>query len=185
MAYYTGGKLQWGGTITSPTDLARVIQGEAASPSGQFAVASTMWNRMQGASGGGYLGAGSGDVTQVVTPGQFNGWSTGNVSPEAQAYANALWAGQPPPGGSTGNAVFYAAPVYGNAAWASPGGPLFQSGTNIGGNYFSDRQGAPSANFQAPQYGAGTSNDGSNIANAGEANGLYPVGPHRHRVTGT
>ena len=147
--------IQWTGTITSQAQLAGVIQGEAGNdPAAQFAVASTMYNRMS--TPGPYIGGGSGSVASVVLPTQFNGY---NPSPNSNAMslAGALMNGQPPPGGSTGNATFFAAPVQGNAAWAAPGGPLFQNGTNIGGNYFSDQQGAPSANFQPPSYtGAGT-----------------------------
>jgi hypothetical protein len=150
--------IQWTGTITSQQKLAGVIQGEAGSdPAAQFAVASTMYNRM--ATPGPYIGGGSGDVSSVVLPSQFNGY---NSSPNSNAMtlAGALMNGQAPPGGSTGNATFFAAPVQGNVAWAAPGGPLFDpstGGTNIGGNYFSNRLGAPTSDFQAPQYtGAGT-----------------------------
>ena len=147
--------IQWSGRITSQAQLAGVIQGEAGNdPAAQFAVASTMYNRMS--TPGPYIGGGSGDVSQVVLPTQFNGYNPAPNS-NAMTLAGALMNGQAPPGGSTGNATFFAAPVQGNAAWAAPGGPLFQSGTNIGGNYFSDQQGAPTANFQAPSYtGAGT-----------------------------
>jgi hypothetical protein len=147
--------IQWSGRITSQSQLAGVIQGEAGSdPASQFAVASTMYNRMS--IPGPYVGGGSGSVTSVVLPSQFNGYNP-NPNSNAMALAGALMNGQPPPGGDTGNATFFAAPVRGNAAWAAPGGPLFQSGTNIGGNYFSDQQGAPSGNFQPPSYtGAGT-----------------------------
>jgi hypothetical protein len=147
--------IQWSGRITSQQQLAGVIQGEAGSdPAAQFAVASTMYNRMS--MPGPYVGGGSGDVASVVLPSQFNGYNP-NPNSNAMALAGSLMNGQPPPGGSTGNATFFAAPVQGNASWAAPGGPLFQSGTNIGGNYFSDQQGAPSANFQPPSYtGAGT-----------------------------
>ena len=150
--------IQWNGTITSQQQLAGVIQGEAGGdPAAQFAVASTMWNRMS--TPGPYVGGGSGSVASVVLPSQFNGY---NASPNSNAMnlAGALMNGQPPPGGSTGNATFFAAPVAGNAAWAAPGGPLFNpttGGTNIGGNYFTDQLGAPSSNFQPPQYnGSGT-----------------------------
>lgn len=147
--------IQWSGRITSQQQLAGVIQGEAGGdPAAQFAVASTMYNRAT--ISGPYVGGGSGDITAVVLPSQFNGYNP-NPNQNAMTLAGALMNGQAPPGGSTGNAVFFAAPVQGNAAWAAPGGPLFQSGTNIGGNYFSDQQGAPSGNFQAPTYtGAGS-----------------------------
>lgn len=152
--------IQWSGRLTSPDQLASVIQGESATPEGQFAVASTMFNREQGLSGFNGVGAGSNDITQVVTPTQFNGYNVA-PSPYATSLANDLWNGGAPQGGDTGNATFFAAPVQGNAAWAAPGGPLFDpvtGGTNIGGNYFSDVQGAPTSNFQEPVY-AGTAND--------------------------
>lgn len=169
--------IQWSGRLSSPQQLASVIQGEAGSdPAAQFAVASTMYNRM--ANAGPYIGGGSGDVTQVVLPSQFNGYNAAPNS-NAQNLASALWAGNAPPGGSTGNATFFAAPVQGNASWAAPGGPLFQSGTNIGGNYFSDRQGAPSANFQPPSYGgAGTTlaNGPADTSSGANPNTTDPLG---------
>ena len=154
--------IQWGGqTLTSPTMLASVIQGEASTPAGQFAVASVMYNRMT--TPGPYLGGGSNDITQVVTPTQFNGYNP-NPSANAQSLANDLWSGNAPQGGSTGNATFFAAPAASNASWANPsttsGQGLFGYGTNnIGGNYYSDTQGPPTAAFQAPQYGTSGLND--------------------------
>ena len=48
MANYIGGLgIQWNGSITSPQELASVIQGESATPDGQFGVASVMHNRLQ------------------------------------------------------------------------------------------------------------------------------------------
>lgn len=163
--------IQWSGNLTSASQLAGVIQGEAGSnPAAQFAVASTMYNRMSTA--GPYLGGGSGDVTQVVTPTQFNGYNSSPNS-NAQSLADALWNGQAPPGGSTGNAVFFAAPVQGNASWAAPGSALYTSAnsTNIGGNYFSDTQGAPSANFAAPNYTGATVAQGPADSSSGLAAG--------------
>ncbi|MDR3449783.1 MAG: hypothetical protein P4M15_08605, partial [Alphaproteobacteria bacterium] len=151
--------IQWSGTIDSPAKLASVIQGEAGSnPVAQFAVASTMWNRMSNF--GPYLGGGSMDVASVVTPSQFNGF---NSSPNstAQGFANDLWGGNAPQGGDTGNATFFAAPSNSNASWANPntasGAGLFSNGANIGGNYFTDQLGPPSNNFQPPVYGAASS----------------------------
>ena len=169
--------IQWSGRITSQSQLASVIQGEAGNdPAAQFAVASTMYNRM--ANSGPYVGGGSGDVTSVVLPTQFNGY---NPSPNSNAMnlAGALMNGQPPPGGSTGNATFFAAPVQGNAAWAAPGGALYTSpnSTNIGGNYFSDQQGAPSGNFQPPSYtGAGTTIANGPADTSSGANTGNPLG---------
>jgi hypothetical protein len=187
--------IQWSGRITSQQQLAGVIQGEAGGdPAAQFAVASTMYNRAT--ISGPYVGGGSGDITAVVLPSQFNGYNP-NPNQNAMTLAGALMNGQAPPGGSTGNAVFFAAPVQGNAAWAAPGGPLFQSGTNIGGNYFSDQQGAPSGNFQAPTYtGAGSTiatgpPDTSSGANPGTTDPLgtsvtqNPSGTGTTTTTGT
>jgi hypothetical protein len=150
--------IQWNGPVTSQQQLAGVIQGESATPAGQFGVASVMYNRMT--IPGSYLGGGSGDITQVVTPTQFNGYNP-NASPYANQLASDLWNGNSPSGGSTGNATFFAAPAQGNAAWANPntssGQGLFGAGNNqIGGNYFSDQQGPPTSNFQPPQYGGTT-----------------------------
>jgi hypothetical protein len=170
--------IQWSGRITSQAQLAGVIQGEAGGdPASQFAVASTMYNRM--ATPGPYVGGGSGSVASVVLPSQFNGFNA-NPNSNAMALAGALMNGQAPPGGSTGNATFFAAPVQGNAAWAAPGGPLFQNGTNIGGNYFSDVQGAPSSNFQAPSYNG----SGTTIAN-GPADSSSGVAGGSSATTGT
>jgi hypothetical protein len=145
--------IQWSGTLQSPQQLARIIQGEAATPAGQFAVAATMYNRMSPLGAGVVVGGGSNNITEVVTPSQFNGMSSAPPSENAQALANDLWNGQAPQGGTTGNSLFYANPtVPGTAAWAQG---LNNGGANVGGegNLFSDRQGAPSANFAAPQYG--------------------------------
>jgi Cell Wall Hydrolase len=145
--------IQWSGTLQSPQQLARIIQGEAATPAGQFAVAATMYNRMSPLGAGVVVGGGSNNITEVVTPSQFNGMSSAPPSENAQALANELWNGQAPQGGTTGNSLFYANPtVPGTAAWAQG---LNNGGANVGGegNLFSDRQGAPSANFAAPQYG--------------------------------
>jgi hypothetical protein len=170
--------IQWSGRITSQQQLAGVIQGEAGSdPAAQFAVASTMWNRMS--TPGPYVGGGSGDVGSVVLPSQFNGYNS-TPNSNAMTLAGALMSGQAPPGGDTGNATFFAAPVAGNASWAAPGGALFQpgtGGTNIGGNYFTDNLGAPSSNFRAPNYnGSGTLADGSTDNSSGLAAGSGGTG---------
>ncbi len=139
-------RMEWSGTIQSPRDLASVIQGEARTPAGQFSVASTMWNRLN--SGG--FGA---SLKEVVTPSNFNGWKPPGAN--ALALAEAMWAGSPPPGGSTGNALYFANPdVPGVAVWTQR---LRQGGYNAGGegNLFSDRQDAPTSNFVAPAYGGG------------------------------
>lgn len=163
MAWYTGGSgIQWAGPIQSQNDLAHVIQGESATPEGQFGVASVMWNRQQAG------GFGS-DIPSIVTPNQFNGYSITPPSANAQSLAADLWAGRAPQGGSTGNALYFAAPSDSNAAWANPntssGQGLFgHGGNNLGGNYYSDNAGPPSANFQAPVYGGTQTLHQSNLA---------------------
>lgn len=142
--------IQWSGVLSGPQQLAGVIQGEAGTAAGQFAVASVMYNRLQNG------GFGS-SLLSVVTPNNFNGYNS-SPSPYAQQLANDLWSGNAPSGGSTGNALYFAAPSSSNAAWANPstasGQGLFGAGgNNIGGNYYSDVQGPPTSNFQAPQYG--------------------------------
>jgi len=135
--------------------IASTIQGEAGSPSGQFGVASVIYNRMQT---DGFPSDAYGVVSQS---GQFEGFGTGQTpNDNAIALATALDAGQPPPGGNTGNAVNFvglANSSYGGVNGAS--GPstaaMISNGTNIGGNYFSDNFGAPTAGFVAPQYAGG------------------------------
>lgn len=163
--------VQWSGLLSSQSQLAAVIQGESSSPAGQFGVASVMYNRMIDPTGaGGFVGAGSNDITQVVTPTQFNGYNS-NTSPYANQLASDLWNGNAPTGGNPGNATFFAAPSSSNAAWANPstasGQGLFSNGANLGGNYFSDTQGPPSSNFQAPSYGSSSPSVGSNLPDAG------------------
>ena len=161
----------WSGNVTSPQQLAGVIQGEAGTPAGQFAVASTMFNRV-GSSG--YPST----IQGVVSADQFVGYNP-NPSANAQSLANDLWAGNAPQGGSTGNALNFVSPVggysYGGVSGAT--GPssagILSGGTNIGGNVFSDNFGAPTSNFQAPQYGGTVNaaitpvNPGDNVAAAG------------------
>jgi Cell Wall Hydrolase len=139
--------------VTSPELLAGVIQGEAATPEGQFAVASVIYNRLQSGSFGSSLAS-------VVTPSQFNGFSS-NPSTNAQSLANDLFAGNAPSGGTTGNALFYtasnfstnpAAPNYVNPTMVG----VAANGVPIGGNSFSDVQGAPTAGFIAPALGGQT-----------------------------
>jgi hypothetical protein len=120
-----------------------------------------MYNRGIGASGftgpgAGVFNSGNGSISDVVQPHQFNGFYNGTANSSAQGFANDLWNGNPPQGGNVGNSTYFAAPVSGNASWAQPNAPLFDpntGGANIGGNYFTDRLGAPSSNFVAPQYG--------------------------------
>jgi len=133
--------IQWNGKLLTPEQLAAVIQGEAADPAGQFAVAATMYNRLQSGKFGN-------SIQDIVTPTQFNGYNP-KTSPTAVQLANAIWRGDPPPGGSTGNSLYFSAkdsPGYatGSEKQITPGG------ANIGGNLFSDQFGSPSADFVPP-----------------------------------
>src|SRR5271170_4770135 len=101
--------IQWSGSISSPQQLASVIQGESGSQEGQFAVASVMYNRVQA----GNFGDG---ITGVVTPTNFNGYNA-TPTPYAQSLADSLWNGDAPPGGTTGNALYFANPVGSTASW--------------------------------------------------------------------
>jgi Cell Wall Hydrolase len=123
--------------------LAQTIQGEAGSnPANQFAVASTIYNRMQA----GNFPGGSDPNAIVNAPQQFVGFSaTPNSS--AQAMADAIQNGTLSSMGSTGNAVNF------QSGQTAANNGFTNGGTNIGGNWFSDRFGAPTSNFQAPQYG--------------------------------
>ena len=147
----------WSGTLSGPQQLAGVIQGEAGSnPANQFAVASVMYNRTQSSDFGGNT------IQSVVTPNNFLGY-TSSPNSSAQSLANDLWSGNAPQGGSTGNATYFVSPLSGNSYGGVQGatGPatagILGGGNSIGGNYYSDKWGAPSSNFQAPQYGGDTS----------------------------
>jgi hypothetical protein len=148
------GGISWGGTVTSASDLANVIGGEAATPAGQFAVAATIQNRLESP------GFPDG-IANVVTPSNFNGYTT-NPSASAQTFANAIVNGNLSDFGETGNATFFSAaqsPYYaqGTASQITAGG------TNIGGNLFSDVFGAPTSEFQPPVFG------GTSVAPASDA----------------
>lgn len=143
--------------------LAQTIQGEAgANPANQFAVASTIYNRLQA----GNFPGGTDPNAIVNAPLQFVGYSaTPNSS--AQAMADAIQNGTLSSYGSTGNAVNF------QSGQTAANNGFTNGGANIGGNWFSDRFGAPTANFQAPQYGGA----GSTIANgpADNASGSTPA----------
>jgi hypothetical protein len=123
--------------------LAQTIQGEAGSnPANQFAVASTIYNRMQA----GTFPGGTDPTAIVNAPQQFVGFAaTPNSS--AQAMADAIQNGTLSSYGSTGNAVNF------QSGQTAVNNGFTNGGANIGGNYFSDRFGAPTSNFQAPAYG--------------------------------
>ena len=123
--------------------LAQTIQGEAGSnPANQFAVAATIYNRMQA----GNFPGGSDPNAIVNAPQQFVGF---NATPNstAQSFATAIQNGTLPSMGSTGNAVNF------QSGQTAANNGFTNGGANIGGNWFSDRFGAPTSNFQAPQYG--------------------------------
>jgi hypothetical protein len=134
--------------------LAQTIQGEAGSnPANQFAVAATIYNRMQA----GNFPGGADPTAIVNAPQQFAGFNaTPNSS--AQALASAIQNGTLSSYGTTGNAVNFQSgqPAVNNG--------FTDGGANIGGNWFSDRFGAPTSNFQAPQYGGAGSTLSAGVA---------------------
>lgn len=131
--------------------LAQTIQGEAGSnPANQFAVASTIFNRAQA----GNFPGGSDPVAIVNAPQQFVGFAaTPNAS--ATQLAAAIQNGTLSNYGTTGNAVNF------QSGTTAANNGFTNGGANIGGNYFSDRFGAPTSNFVAPVYGSGS---GSTLA---------------------
>jgi hypothetical protein len=142
--------------------VAQTIQGEAGSnPANQFAVAATIYNRMQA---GGY---GSSAFDIVNRPQQFVGTATPNAS--AQRFATAIENGTLPQYGDTGNAVnFQSGPTAARNGFT-------QGGQNIGGNWFSDRFGSPTNNFSPPVYNDGSTGrlaDGTPDSSSG-----IPAGP--------
>jgi hypothetical protein len=132
-------------------DLANIIQAEAGTPEGQFAVASTILNR---ANSGLF---GSSDPSVIANqPGQFAGnlissTGPGNVpsvaSPFAQQLATATENGDLSAFGTTGNSLFFQS-NQGQASTVVGGASV-----NIGGNFFSDKAGQPTSSFVAPQFG--------------------------------
>jgi hypothetical protein len=144
--------------------LAQTIQGEASDPAGQFAVASTIFNRAKL----GTFPGGSNPVAIVNAPQQYVGYAA-TPSPTAQALADAIQNGTLDHFGTTGNAVnFQSGPT------AAANG--LTAGSNIGGNWFSDQFGAPTANFVPPALGvsqiaAGDPNNSSSGIAAGSGAG--------------
>lgn len=122
--------------------LAETIMGEAGpDPAAQFAVATTIYNRQKA----GNFPGGT-DLRGIVNaPQQYVGY---NPSPNAsaQALAAAIESGTLDHYGTVGNAVNFQ-----SGATAQANG--LTAGTNIGGNWFSDRFGAPTSDFQAPVFG--------------------------------
>lgn len=125
--------------------VAQTIQGEAGSdPNAQFAVASTIYNRLNSGNFNAY-GASGGAYGIVNAPQQYVGFSaTPNAS--AQMFADAIDNGTLSQYGNTGNATFFQQTGSATTLGSNP------NAVNIGGNNFSDQWGSPSANFVAPSY---------------------------------
>lgn len=122
--------------------LAQTIQGEASTPEGQFAVAATIYNRMRA----GNFPGGKDPHAIVNAPQQYVGYAA-TPSSTATALAQAIENGTLEHFGDPGNAVnFQSGPT------AQANG--LTAGTNIGGNWFSDRFGAPTADFKPPVFGS-------------------------------
>lgn len=124
--------------------IAQTIQGEAGSdPAAQFAVASTIYNRIKAGS----FPGGKNPAAIVNAPSQFTGFAaTPNAS--ARALESAILDGTLPTLGDTGTATYFQS---GAAARANG----LTAGANIGGNFFSDRFGGPTAGFKPPALAAG------------------------------
>jgi len=101
--------------------LASVIQGEARTVEGQFAVASTIFNRIQA----GNFPGGSSPLGVVQAPNQFTGFNS-NYSNSAYTFAGAIMNGTLPSYGSTGNVTEYRA--YSNN---TPGEVTGPNGENV------------------------------------------------------
>lgn len=124
--------------------LAQVIQGEAGNSADQFAVASTMQNRLTAGGWGSTLSA-------VVNQPNFNGGTSATIpSANALALGNALQNGNLSDYGDTGNVTYYSASNYSTVRGAAnyvnpsmqgvagagntvaPGGNSFSTGTSAG-----------------------------------------------------
>src|SRR5258708_7937570 len=121
--------------------LAQTIQGEASDTAGQFAVATTIWNRKRA----GTFPGGSDASAIVNAPSQYVGYAA-TPSATANALADAIENGTLDHFGTIGNAVNFQ-----SGATAAANG--LTGGVNIGGNWFSDQFGAPTANFTPPALG--------------------------------
>jgi hypothetical protein len=141
--------------------VAGTIQGEAGSdPTAQFAVASTIFNRLKAGSYGG-------TASQIVNaPNQYVGAATPNAS--AQQFAQAIEDGSLPQLGEVGNAVNFQQAGSNTTLGRSAGA------VNIGGNNFSDQFGEPTQNFVPPQFGG--SSGGSSPPMSFDAPGFVPGG---------
>jgi hypothetical protein len=123
--------------------LAQTIQGEAGSdPAAQFAVATTIYNRMQA----GNFPGGNNPNAIVNAPLQYVGYSA-QPNQSAQVLADAIQNGTLANYGTVGNAVnFQSGPT------AAMNG--LTSGANVGGNWFSNAFGPPTPGFIPPSFGA-------------------------------
>lgn len=141
--------------------VAQVITAEAQGAAPQFAVAATIQNRLNAnlaaQAAGQALPFGGGLTAEGIAnaPGQFAGHLTGAGGPgnvpavpssDATLFGGAIDSNSLNQYGSTGNALYFQS----NQGQASTvvGG----NSANIGGNFFSDQFGQPSANFQAPSF---------------------------------
>jgi len=172
----------WSGIIGGSQDkLARVISGESASIPGQFAVAATMYNRLQDGSFGS-------SINSVVTPQQFNGYNYGSYSQQAYDWAGDLLSGNAPRSGDTGNALYFNATKTidstGTASSQAFAREAQQYGYSTGGNSFSDRFGKPSDNFVPPQYGGQASSPYEPEYNQPSQNYTMPDGTNSGAYTG-
>lgn len=141
--------------------LAQTIQGEAGSnPANQFAVAAAIANRAQAGS----FPGGSDPTAIVNAPSQFTGFA-GTPNASAQAFAAAIEAGTLGNYGDLGNATSF------QSGQTAANNGFTAGGANIGGNWFSDRFGAPSSNFIAPSFGGGQLAQGPTNSSSGLAAG--------------
>jgi hypothetical protein len=141
--------------------LSGIIAGEAGNPADQFGVASTIYNRTQGASGYTGYGFGLDAFSAAANHNQFEAYPNrlGQTTPYTDSLAAALLNGTLPSMGNTGNSTFYNAPGS-NAAYASGSGNNYGAGTN---QYSDGYNQPPSANFVLPS--AGGTNGGGAIPN--------------------
>jgi len=153
--------------------IAQIIQAEAATPEGQFAVASTIFNRSRSP-----LFGSSNPLDIANAPGQFAGHLGGSnpgfvpahPSAFAQQLADAVQNGNLSDYGDPGNALYF------QSNQGQPSTVVGGRSAYIGGNYFTDQFGQPSANFQAPSFGSTPSNSNMFDGNSGLMNGSDAFG---------
>jgi Cell Wall Hydrolase len=137
--------------------IAETIQGEAGSdPVAQFAVASTIFNRTQSPL------FPSDPLAVVNQPQQFVGFSA-TPNANAQALAQAVQDGSITSLGNTGNVLnFQSGQTAVNNGFTNTSN--IGVSNNIGGNFFSDRFGAPTSNAVLPQLGGSTLPGGDSLS---------------------